>query len=129
MRARAKEPKAEARRWFPPSGEPANDTEHLFIALLVTLARTSVPELKEWAADVRRGLTEGSEELPTTAEWRMANDRPGAMLAPVYRALRRTVWEEPELQKVATAMQAWHGPGSTNGLAVGNLRYYLTSLP
>jgi hypothetical protein len=45
-------PRAAEKRWFPPSGQPTNDAETLFIALALTVAASSVADLNAYVASV-----------------------------------------------------------------------------
>ena len=128
----AKEPKAAARHWFPPAGEPSDDREALFIALLlqhIALETHKVQECATWAEDIIRlaGSCTGST-LPDSAEFRM-RPKPGALVKPLFEAHQKSEWPDVVLDKIAIAMHNWDGPGRVENLKVENLKYHLRSNP
>ena len=110
----AKETHEQSLPWFEPSGKAANDSEILFLALLLMQTRISVAGLNEWASEVLKlepefKLLGSTYKLPATAKWQMAGAKPGAMLEPLAKAYNG-VWHRESLDAISTAMQAWRGP-------------------
>ena len=87
--------------WFEPSGSAANDTELLFIALLLCQS-VAVTELKEWVHNVRKLEAQYDElgaafRLPDETAWKFTGSKPGHMLLPVARVYNG-VWSDDNLR-------------------------------
>ena len=107
--------------WFPPNGDDTNEPEVLAIALLVCLGTPKVAEINNLVTDVLEAAN-GTNFVPNSLEWKMVRDKPGAKLEILHYVLRRATWYEPELSKIASAMQAFHGPGRFDGLTVDHIK-------
>lgn len=74
-----------------------------------------------WAHDVVNSVPDGIE-LPDTPAWRMQANKPGAMVEPIFTAHRCTTWPKEVNEKIAAAMQTWHGPGRVDGVTGEHLK-------
>ena len=117
--------RADANGWFTPSSAPANDTESLFIALVVLDCGVSARDAQDWANQAFAALQPlGGAALPDSPEWRI-NGKPGAMLQLPERALCGRSWRGGDLDPIGAAMQAWRSTGRHDGLQHTHLvRYF-----
>ena len=107
-----KELRAASVPWFDPHGESPNDTEILFVALLVIVARESVSELNEWADEVleREAVFKECSEAGLPAEWRVSQKLPVPAIYQRIHSARQILpsgavlwaWDaDPEFDEVA----------------------------
>ena len=106
--------KGPSNSWFAPSKAPAWDEEPLFLALVLLADGIAASDARLWAQETVSALTPlpGATvpELPAAPEWRMDRSKPGAGIARLHAALKRS-WPTGCLERIGAAMQAWRGPG------------------
>ena len=123
-----KSQKAPSNSWFAPSKAPAWDEEPLFLALVLLADGIAASDARLWAQETVSALTPlpGATvpELPAAPEWRMDRSKPGAGIARLHAALKRS-WPTGCLERIGAAMQAWRGPGRHNGLTHAHLLRYV----
>ena len=117
--------------WFDPQGASANDTEILFVALLVIVARESVSELDKWASEVLEHEAAFAEcsETGLPAEWRISQKLPvPAIYQRIHTAYQARGGSNATLDKIGKAINLFPRPGGKVGpLGHVQLKHHFTA--
>ena len=128
----ARQHKAASVVWFDKEPGLPNDTEILFLALLVVKNAESAGAASKWAADVLRFSPSGAvPEVwppPGAPEW--AGKGPNA--APLYQTLEKAYkpgWTWPALESICLAIRSFDGVGQHDNLQPHHLREHIKAKP
>ena len=119
---------ADADKWHESGAVEPNDTEVLFIALLLVEGAQSAEQLHIWAHavldDEQRAAELGASWKPLESWGRINNQ--SKLWLPLQQAYADAAWPDALLDKIGSAMQGWAGSGQYDGLRADALRKHRT---
>ena len=123
---------ADANKWHEPGSSEPNDTEVLFLALLLVEShRGRAQDLQCWATavadDAERAAELGANWKPPES-WGRENNQ-NKLWLPLQKAYVDAAWPDALLEQIGAAMQGWSGLGQHDGLDATLLRKHRTRKP